>query len=161
MIKEDLIALNTMRKRRHLHWKLIYRVSILSIYSIAFLGIAAYHFFADDLNLAIALALFSLGFLFGLLLISRMFGIYWDEERAVISSGRMNFFGLCMIIVYVASRSYAKNVLDYVLHPGVAKLSALTFCFVAGIMLGRLFATISTAHAIYKVNKGAIHPDKL
>ncbi len=150
MLKEDILELRKMHEKRMLHWRLIFRVTVLCLYSVAFLGIASYHFFADKLNFFVATGVFSAGFLLGLFFISQMFGIYWDEKKAVITSGKMNLFGFCMIILYIALRFWIKNVLDYVLHPGVIKVSGFAFCLIAGIMIGRFIATIIAVQRIHE-----------
>lgn len=149
MIETDLLEVKRLHERGALHWRMIFRVSILIIYSIVFLGIASYHFFMDSLPFFLSIGIFSIGFLLGLLLISRMFGIHWDEERAVVASGNMNLFGFCMLILYIGIRLWFADVVNYALHPGAVKLSGLTFCFVAGIMLGRLFATIIAVRRVH------------
>ena len=150
MINEDLMTVKELHAGGKLHWRLIFRIVVLCIYSISFLGIASYHFFADDLHFFVATGVFAAGFLLGLFFISRMFGIYWDEKRGVIMTGKVDVFGFCMILFYIAIRFWINNILDFMLHPGVIKLSGLAFCLIAGIMIGRFLGTIRAvqqAHA--------------
>jgi hypothetical protein len=132
-----------------LHWRIIYRLTILTAYSVGFIAVASYRFFADSLPPVTSIVMFAIGFPIGLLLVSRMFGIYWDEKKGMITSGSMDIFGVCMIVLYVALRVWLDDALDYVLHPGAVKLSGLAFCLIAGIMVGRLIATISSVRKIH------------
>jgi hypothetical protein len=149
MLNEDIIAIKEMHKEQVLHWRIIYRISILSAYSIGFLGLASYHFFADALPFVTSLVMFAVGFLIGLLFVSQMFGIYWDHDKGMITSGKVDAFGIAMIILYIALRVYLDDALDYVLHPGAVKLSGLAFCLIAGIMVGRFFFTIITVRKMH------------
>lgn len=149
MIKEDLLTVKKLHTHGRLHWRIIWRVSVLLLYSLGFLGIASYHFFVDNLNFFAAISLYSLGFFFGFFFVSKMFGIHWDEERALVVASGMNFFGFFMLLLYVALRYWSNNVVDYLLHPGAARIPGLTFCLVAGIMLGRFFYTVITIRRVH------------
>ncbi|MCU0660200.1 MAG: hypothetical protein MUD00_01125 [Candidatus Pacebacteria bacterium] len=149
MFKEDLLAVKKLHTDGHLHWRIVWRVSILLLYSIVFLGIASYHFFADTLNFFIASGLYSIGFLLGFFLVSKMFRIHWDKERALVIASGMNFFGFFILLLYAALRYWSNNVVDYLLHPDAARVPGLTFCFVAGIMLGRFFYTVIAIRRVH------------
>ena len=153
MLNEDIVSLKDMHEKKVLHWRIIYRITILSLYSIGFLSLASYRFFAYGLPIVTSIVMFTVGFFIGLFLVSRMFGIYWDEEKGMITSGRMDIFGVCMILGYIALRVWLDDALDYVLHPGAVKLSGLAFCLIAGIMVGRFFFTIITVQKTHTERK--------
>lgn len=120
--------------KNHVDKKLIRRIKILILVFVVMTGALMYEIFLSDINpLWLLLGVgsgFSIGFLAG-----RMFSIEWHpEDKKVI--GRLDLIGAIVLVLYIGV-SIARHWVFAHWFAG-ATLTAFTFSFIEGAMLGRI-----------------------
>ncbi len=123
--------------KKHVHTRVLVQLFMFAVVSIGLL-IALVH---DELIGYISIGLSVIGLLFGAIVgyfVGKIFKLSWKEEvqKVVMSLDRMGFL---LIGVYVLFRIFGEQLLGTFVK-GEA-LSALTFAFLAGLLIGR-FASI-------------------
>ena len=122
--------------KRHVHGRVLTQLVIFALVSAGLLVAVSY----DAIEGQIGLGLVAAGLIAGLgvgYLVARIFKLGWreDTQKVVMSLDRMSFV---LIGVYIAFRIFGEQLLGEYVHG--AALSALTFAFLAGILLGRFIS---------------------
>lgn len=100
-MKKILTSFNSLVDTEQLHKKLIFRTRLLTAISLILIAIVGYDIFRYGISIPLSLFIGLVAFILGLFLFSRMNTLEWDEEEAVITSGRMDTIGVAIIILYI------------------------------------------------------------
>ena len=133
-----------INRKNHIDKKLLRRlrlfVAVLAIMS----GILVYEVYISHIKILLLV----LGFVFGTgigLVAGRMFSIEWHvEDKKVI--GRLDRIGIVVLVLYIVFSISRHFIFQYWLTGAI--LSAFTFSFIEGAMLGRI---LSMRFSIQKV----------
>ncbi len=119
--------------RKHVHGRVLVQLVIFFLVSAGLLVAVSY----DAITGEIGLGLVALGLVIGLavgFVVGKIFKLRWHQDTAkvVMSIDKMGFV---LIAVYIAFRVFGEQLLGEYVHG--AALSALTFAFLLGILVGR------------------------
>jgi hypothetical protein len=111
----------------------LFQLVIFVLVSLGMLGAVFYDAIAGEVGIGYVALSLVLGIGVGLL-VARIFKLGWHEDtrKVIMSLDRMSFV---LIGVYVVFRIFSDQLLGHYLHG--AALSAVSFAFLAGILLGR------------------------
>jgi hypothetical protein len=135
-----------LRQAGKLHNKLIVRTRMLIIISLILGAIVIYNLIFRGTNPWIALLLAAIGFVLGLSVFARMSVVNWDEEKEVVSVGRMDTIGFVTLALYILFEIGLRTVLKE-FYPASATVFILAAIF--GSLLGRAIGTVIEIHRIY------------
>ncbi|MCZ3366552.1 MULTISPECIES: hypothetical protein [Methanobacterium] len=130
--------------RQYLDARLIVRVRIFSIISIAMLSLIAFEMLRGTINMSLAIA----GILIGLavsIIVSRMFRLIWDEETKKVI-GNMDWIGAVVLIFYISFMLTRTLFLGYYVQGSL--FLAIVLSITAGTFIGRV---MGTKHGICRV----------
>lgn len=119
---------------QYLDKKLRFRLRIYFIITLIFLILFIYNLIRGDLNILYGFLGLLIGTVFGIMS-SRMFHISWDKDANRVV-GRLDIFGIGILIIYVIVEFYRNQIVSYFTHG--TEVTAVSFAVVAGIMLGRV-----------------------
>lgn len=120
--------------KRHLDKKLIIRLAIFIGIFLVMVVLISLNVFENKIGILLAGTGLVLGVGVGLAS-GRVFSIRWNQEDLKIVS-RMDKIGIFFLVPYLFFTFFRERILEYWFH-GVL-LTAFTFSFIAGIMLGRI-----------------------
>lgn len=149
---EEIETVKELHQEGKLDRKLRIRLIFLSSLTLIFGVIGAYNLVVHDLDLGDVVGTIIVSFVFGMLVMSRMNKIHWDEEREIMTVGRIDAFGAIILFIYIAVRTSTRWILGHFAHNTVL-VSSLVIASVFGIMLGRLSSTLISMHKIHKENQ--------
>lgn len=135
-----------------LHKMLQTRIALNGILFLIFGGIGVYDLFLN-INPIIPIISFVFGFGLGAFLLSQVIALGWDEKKEVIRAGRIDLFGIGILVLYVLFRIIFR---EYLIsnYTNAEKISGITFLSLSGAMLGRFISSSYTIHKIYKSRRG-------
>ncbi|MES2416219.1 MAG: hypothetical protein V4504_00760 [Patescibacteria group bacterium] len=120
--------------KKHLDKSLFFRVMIFIIIFLIMAGLIIFNVFENKIGIFLASIGLVVGFVVGILT-GRAFKIRWNQnEKKVIA--RIDVLGFIILVPYTIFSIYRERILENWLH-GVL-LTAFTFSFLAGVMLGRV-----------------------
>src|SRR5437868_2119697 len=90
-----------LREEGMLHAKLIYRVRTLLGISLILGAIVLYNIVFRGANIVVAASLAGIGFILGLYVFSKMNVVDWNEETAVVQTGKMGTVGYASLGLYI------------------------------------------------------------
>jgi hypothetical protein len=130
--------------RTHVHNRVLFQLVIFILVSLGLLGAVFYDAIAGDIGIGFVALSLLLGVGVGLL-VARIFKLGWHEDtrKVIMSLDRMSFV---LIGIYVLFRIFGTQLLGNYIHG--ATLSAFSFTFLAGILLGRL---VSIWHGVSRI----------
>jgi hypothetical protein len=119
--------------RTHVHSRVLTQLVIFVFVSLGLLGAVFYDSIAGGVGVGFVLLSLVAGVGVGLL-VAKIFKLVWHEDtrKVIMSLDRMSFV---LIGVYVVFRIFSDQLLGQYLHG--AALSAISFAFLAGILIGR------------------------
>lgn len=132
--------------RSHVHARVLMQLAIFGLVSLGLLAAVSYDAVAGE----IGLGLVALGLAIGLgvgYAVGRIFKLKWHEDtrKVVMSLDRMSFV---LIGFYIIFRIFGQQLLGEYVHG--AALTALTFAFLSGILVGRLIGVWSGVSRILR-----------
>jgi hypothetical protein len=132
--------------RTHVHTRVLTQLVIFCLVSIGLLAAVSYDAIAGQIGLGLVLAGLAVGGVVGFF-VGKIFKLAWHEDtrKVVMSLDRMSFI---LIGVYVVFRIFGEQLLGHYIQGAV--LSAFTFAFLAGLLLGRL---VSIWHGVSNILK--------
>ncbi len=136
-----------LRDEGKLHARLITRTRILLGISLVLGGITIFNIIYRGADWMFAGGLVLAGLILGLFVFSRMNPVQWNEEQAIIETGRMDTVGYIILVLYIALEIGLRTFLkDF--YP----LSATTLILagVFGVLFGRAIGTLIEVHRAYK-----------
>lgn len=120
----------------HIDKKLIRRLRILVFILIVMTGVLIYEVYISHINPILLITGIILGVGIGFIA-GRMFSIEWHvEDRKVI--GRLDRIGVVVLVLYIALSLSRHFIFEYWLKGAI--LTAFTFSFIEGAMLGRIIS---------------------
>jgi hypothetical protein len=122
--------------RAHVHNRVLMQLLIISVVSLGLLAAVIY----DSVMGEIGLMLVAIGLVVGLVagyFVGKIFRLAWHEDtrKVIMSLDKMSFV---LIGVYVAFRIFGQQLLGDYFHG--AELSALSFAFLCGLLVGRVIS---------------------
>jgi len=120
----------------HINSRLIRRLKMLGTILLIMAAVAVYEIFLSQIRLYWVLLALLIGLLVGYI-VDRSFAIEWHAEREEVV-GRLDLIGGIILALYIIL-SMARHWIFSHWFAG-AKLTAFTFSFAEGVMLGRLFS---------------------
>lgn len=129
--------------------KLMVRQVIFFAIITALLSISVINVLKEKIDTELAISGFLLSLVVGLML-SRMFKIFWNEEKEKVVS-RLDMMGTILLIVYIAAEIGRKFVFQYWLSG--AELNAFGLVILIGLLLGRFLGTGFQIKKILTVNR--------
>ncbi len=132
--------------RRHVHSRVLIQLVIFALVSLGLLVAVAYDAVAGEIGLWVVLVALVLGGIAGYF-VGKIFALAWHEDtrKVVMSLDRMSFV---LIGVYIVFRIFGEQLLGQYVHG--AELTAVTFTFLSGLLLGRLFSVWQGVSRILK-----------
>lgn len=121
--------------RKHIDKKLTRRLKMYAIISLIIIGIELYYIITGGIERYIAIGLFMISILLGIIF-SRMFSIFRDDnvQQVVSRIDTIGWFILGFYILFSIARQYILN--SFAIESGL--IFGATFSIVAGLMLGRV-----------------------
>jgi hypothetical protein len=121
---------------KHVHKRVLIQLVIFCLVSLGLLVAVSYDAIAGEIGLWLVAAGLIVGGVVGYL-VSKIFKLSWHEDtsKVVMSIDKMGFV---LIGVYVLFRIFGEQLLGEYIHG--AALTALTFAFLCGILLGRFIS---------------------
>jgi len=127
---------STLNFKEYIDAKLIRRLKILVLILVVMAGVVVYEIFISNINIFLATGGLFLGFVIGLIA-GRMFSIEWHEESSKVV-GRLDALGIAVLVLYILFSIARHWIFAHWLTGAV--LSAFTFTFIEGAMLGRVMS---------------------
>ncbi len=124
--------------RKHVCKKLRKRLKIFFIIIFIILGISAHKIFRGDVSFPLAIFSLSIGTAIGLIA-GRMFKTLWHEEEQQVVT-KLDRMGTVILVIYIGIEIGKKWIFGHWLNGN--ELNAFALIFLAGLLIGRLFAMI-------------------
>lgn len=141
----DNERLRDLHQSGTLHRRLLTRVRIQSIVGAVLLLIALFDAIQDSLNILLYVIFGAVGFVLGVTIFSRIRRVVWDEEQEVISTGKIDAFGIFAIFLYGAFEIGVHNYIGA--FTGAHMVTGYIFVTIGGTLLGR---SVGMRRAIYR-----------
>lgn len=140
-MRESLKLVQDLRRAGQLHKKLVFRTWLLTIISVLLMAGVVYDIVRYGISIYLSLGIGAVAFLLGLFVFSRMSSVEWDEAKEVINVGRMDILGVVVLIVYIGSEMWLRNIIS--VHYGdVAGSVGYLLMGIGASLLGRSVAVI-------------------
>jgi hypothetical protein len=130
-----------------LHSRLLGRIRMLGIISVLLIAFGIYQTLRYGHIVWVAALIILLAFLLGLFVFSKMNGVVWDEEKEIISTGRMDIAGFAILLVYIGAEVGFRTLLKAE-YAGTLATTSYLLLGIGSSLLGR---TIGTLVAIQKL----------
>ena len=134
---------------QYLEGRLIRRIRILTIISLAMLAVIAFEVLHGTFDVLLVLGGVIIGLVVGIIA-SRMFHLSWDEESGNVI-GRIDWIGVIILIFYISFMIARTLLLGYLIQG--APLFAIILSITAGTMIGRVMGTRRSIKKVLKAWK--------
>lgn len=142
---EKLFAV--VRMEGKVHSRLLLQIRLLLLASVIMLGVVVYQVLVYKLHLLVCVTLGAVSFLFGLLVFSKMNKPVWDEEKEIISMGRMDTTAFIILAFYFLFEIGLRTALE-VEYGGTPAVIGYILCGVAPVLLGRALGTLIAVNKV-------------
>ncbi len=144
-------SLKSIWCREVIHIKLIWRLLLLAVLSLVFGLLTGWKIVMQGLNPWLTFLMTAIGFLLGYYVFSRTNVIVWDEEKEMISVGKMDALGAIVFACYFGFDFLVKLVLADRFDTATT-VTGLTLSIVFGTLFGRLIGTLISVQKTHEEN---------
>ncbi|HVV38894.1 MAG TPA: hypothetical protein VHD31_01035 [Candidatus Paceibacterota bacterium] len=120
--------------KTHVHNRVLVQLVLFAIVSLGLLGAVLYDVIEGEIGLMLLVVALLVGFVVGYV-VGKIFKLSWHEDtrKVIMSLDKMSFV---LIGIYVVFRIFGEQLLGQYIHGD--ELSAFTFTFLDGLLIGRL-----------------------